>query len=710
MDRQCLICSKEIHTTVCPHCGYPENAQNEEHQLPAGTVLHDRYTVGKVLGQGGFGITYLAWDNLLNRQVAVKEFFPTGTVYRQSTHSTQVSCVIKGMIPHYERSRERFLREAQALVRFQDIPEVVNIHDFFKANNTAYIIMEFIRGVDLAKYIQHKGGSLSVDETFRLLRPVMEALAKVHKSGVIHRDISPDNIILDPMGGAKILDFGAIRVVENPDVDKELDKSTEAILKRGFAPLEQYNTRGSLGPWTDEYSICATIWYCLTGKLPEDASIRMSEGIDPDWSSIPALPEHQRRALEKGFSCRAKDRYPDMDELLAALFREEPSAVPEGTQLSADGKKQPPGQANRIKNAKLPAIAAVAFVAAVAVLVFAFGRTGANAEPSASTVPTEEVLQTSPVPILQPSEEVTPTETTAPTPYSFQVPPAYRFPREIVSAGVHHSVGIRTVSGNGSAIAAGILSDAGCNVGGWNDLVDVALGEHYTVGLHADGILICTGYNDWGACEISDWSNIACISAGWSHTVGLTPDGSVIAVGANSYGQCDVSEWRDIVAISAGTTHTVGLKADGSVVATGSTENAECDVSGWSKIVAVSTGSFFTVGLKADGTVVATGYNGFGQCNVSGWTDIVAISAGDRHTLGLKADGTVVAAGWNQRRQCDVSGWTDIVAISAGAGFSVGAKSDGTAVATGENTYHQCDVSDWNNLWLPVDNSQRLQN
>jgi len=321
-EKRCKSCFHIKENTVCPHCGYPENPQNQAHHLAVGTMLRGRYQLGRVLGQGGFGITYMAWDNLMHKTVAVKEFFPNGTVFRRNTQSPAVECINPDMVPHYEYSKTRFLREASALVKFKDIPEVVDILDFVEENNTAYIVMEFVRGVDLAKYIHNKGGSLSVEETFRILRPVMEALAAVHKGGIVHRDISPDNIILDPLGGAKLLDFGAVRAVENPDVEKGLNKSTEAILKHGFAPLEQYNTRGSLGPWTDEYALCATIYYCLTGKVPEEASLRMSEGIDPDWSRIPGLPLFQQKALQKGLSNRAKDRYPDMDSLIRALFPE----------------------------------------------------------------------------------------------------------------------------------------------------------------------------------------------------------------------------------------------------------------------------------------------------------------------------------------------------------------------------------------------------
>ena len=320
MAYRCLSCMATVEDKFCPYCGYPAAGKNDEHQLSVGTVIRDRYQIGKVLGQGGFGITYLAWDLLMRRPVAVKEFFPGGMVYRTSSASSRVECVNSTVMPHYQYSKERFLREARALVDFRDLPEVVEIYDFLEENNTAYIVMEYIKGVDLAKYIERRGGTLSVEETFRILKPIMETLAKVHRHGIVHRDISPDNIMLDPKGGAKLLDFGAVRIVEDPAVDKALNSSTEAILKRGFAPLEQYNNRGGLGPWTDEYAMCATVWYCLTGEIPADATIRVMESIDLDWSSIPGLPEHQQRALRKGVSCRAKDRYMTMDQLLEDLF------------------------------------------------------------------------------------------------------------------------------------------------------------------------------------------------------------------------------------------------------------------------------------------------------------------------------------------------------------------------------------------------------
>ena len=703
MDR-CQSCFREYDGTVCPYCG---GAQNEEHQLPVGTMIRERYKIGRVLGQGGFGITYAAWDTLLDKCVAVKEFYPSGTVFRRSELSTAVECGTKAMVPHYEYSRERFLREARALAKFQDIPEVVGLLDFVKANNTAYIVMEYVRGVDLAKYIRMKGGKLTAQETFRILKPVMEALAKVHKGGIVHRDISPDNIILDPMGGAKLLDFGAVRAVENPDVDTELNKSTEAILKQGFAPLEQYNSRGSLGPWTDEYAMCATVWYCLTGKVPEDASIRMMEGIDPDWSSIEGLPAHQQKALAKGFSCRAKDRYKDLDELLAALFPEGvpitvPGAVAQAAPIPETAVEATPVPTRPVaekatskapkKRGKKGWILAIPAVLAVLVAVAVLLPKGAKTQPE-ETLPED----TAPVQIQTDPTETEETEPPTTGPLSPEEE-AYLRAEALLEEGKlgEAAIAFGKLSGFSDARERSFTI--------WEQITvrdTVGAGDAHTVGLRADGTVVAVGWNDDGQCDVSGWTDIVAVSAGGYHTVGLRADGTAVAVGNNYYGQRDVSGWTDIVAVSASYAHTVGLRADGTVVAVGWNGQGQCDVAGWTGIVAISTGGYHTVGLRADGTAVAVGYNASGQCDVSGWTDIVAISAGDYHTVGLQADGTAVAVGWNDDGKCDVAGWTDIVAVSAGYDHTVGLRADGTVVAAGSNEYGQCDVSGWTDIRQP---------
>lgn len=727
--KRCDSCFREYEGDLCPHCG---GAQNGPHQLPVGTVLRDRYKLGRVLGQGGFGITYLGWDTLLHRPLAVKEFYPSGTVFRRTALSTEVQCDNRDMVPHYEYSKERFLREAQALVRFRDIPEIVDIQDFIRENNTAYIIMEYVRGVDLAKYIRLKGGRLSPDETFRILRPIMEALAKVHKGGIVHRDISPDNIILDPMGGAKLLDFGAVRAVEDPDVDKGLNKSTEAILKQGFAPIEQYNTRGSLGPWTDEYALCATVWYCLTGEIPTEVSLRMAEGIDPDWSSIEGLPEHQQKALEKGFSCRAKDRYKSVDGLLADLFPEEAApAIPEPAEEApveriAKKAKAPEKSGKKFWTVFTTAVLALWLV--IAVLIPKDIKTEAEEPVPQESAPTQtETQPTKPLETEPPTVALSPEEEayahaealleanklgdaaiafgklagfSDARERSFEIWDKIAV-RDTISASGAHTVGLKT---DGTVIAVGENSTGRCNLEDWSNIVAVSAGDYHIVGLRIDGTVLAVGNNEHGQCNVNSWNDIVAIDTGYDYTIGLKIDGTVLAVGNNTLGQCNEEDWINIVAISAGYNHTVGLRADGTVIAAGWNEgiqDTQCDVSDWTDIVAISAGYGYTIALRNDRTIAVAGWNSESMNAINKWSNIIAIDAGNYHVVGLKTDGSILTMGDNMNGQCNAHVWTDIVAVSAGGWHTAGIKFDGSLIAVGNNGYGQCNISYWTDIQMP---------
>ena len=317
---------------ICEHCGYDESHPNAPHQLPAGTVLKEQYLVGKVLGQGGFGITYLGWDLYLDIPVAIKEYFPSGSVMREVSITMEVVSCSGDEGVRFRNNKERFMREAKMLARFSQVPEIVQVRNFFLANNTAYIVMEYVEGINLKQYVKANGGKLSVEETFRILRPMIRTLCKVHKAGLVHRDISPDNIMMLPGGGAKLLDFGAVRDVGTQvSADRDLTKSTEAILKQGYAPIEQYQKRGALGPWTDVYALCATIYYCLTGQVPPDAPERLLEDEDMDFKAeIPELTDDQAAALAHGMELRAEKRTASMDELYEELFgAAKPEPVPQ---------------------------------------------------------------------------------------------------------------------------------------------------------------------------------------------------------------------------------------------------------------------------------------------------------------------------------------------------------------------------------------------
>ena len=705
-QKQCPGCMEIKSGTVCEHCGYDERRQNAPHQLQAGTVLQGRYLVGRALGQGGFGITYLGWNQYLETRVAIKEYYPSVFVERNATYNTSLVCKTQKMVEPFQENRMRFLREARTLAKLQEVPQIVSIHDFFEVNNTAYIVMEYLQGSDLRDYVKKRGGRLTAAETLSILRPVMAALVKVHEAGLVHRDISPDNIMLQHDGSVKLMDFGAVRTVNNPDVDKELTQATQAIAKRGFAPIEQYSEKGSIGPWTDEYALCATVYYCMTGRVPESAPDRIMEGSELDWEQIDGLTTRQKQILRKGTAIHAKDRYSSIRELMDALFAQTAQADAE---LEAAKREAERKEAERREAEKLEAERREAErLEAARREAERLEAERLEAERREAEQRAAEKLKTTPKSGKNKRLLLLGAIVLAAVILGVAIAPKNNSKnnysidefaqRDTVNTGALHTVGLKS---DGSVVAVGNNTHGQCDVSDWRDIVAVSAGELHTVGLKSDGTVMAVGYNGHGQCDVTGWRDIVAVSAGGTHTVGLKSDGTAVAVGDNWHGQCNVSGWRDIVAVSAGTYHTVGLKSDGTAVAAGDNGDGRCKVSGWRDIVAVSAGATHTVGLKSDGSVVAVGNNTGGQCNVKGWRDIVVVSAGGYHTVGLKSDGTVVATGWNDNGQCDVSDWRDIVAVSAGTYHTVGLKSDGTVVAVGNNGQGQRDVSGWKDIRMP---------
>lgn len=320
-ERRCYGCMRITEKgQKCKYCGSDECIINESHQLAAGTMLQEQYLVGRVLGQGGFGITYIALDMHLDTVVAIKEYYPAGAVSRNTGISSLVSSIGNTAGTVFEKNKERFVREAKTLVKLSDIEEIVQVRSFFQENNTAYIVMEYVEGVNLKEYVKARGGRLSREEIFRIFLPFIQALGKVHKAGIVHRDISPENIMMLPDGKGKLIDFGAVRNVGDVTVGYIPTKSTEAILKQGYAPPEQYQSRGNIGPWTDVYSLCATICYCLTGDVPPDAPERMLGGqqIELCSSGIDISPELEKVILH-GMELKKSERILNMEELYEQL-------------------------------------------------------------------------------------------------------------------------------------------------------------------------------------------------------------------------------------------------------------------------------------------------------------------------------------------------------------------------------------------------------
>ena len=339
--------------------------------LAVNTVLAGKYLVGPVLGEGGFGITYAGYDLNMETRIAIKEYFPVELVTRDTTRRSVGGGgkVYGGSVPSangasvsgnlssgvsssgsgsdrvislsgeksktYQQGLKKYVDEARNVSQFADIPGIVSVKDFFYENNTAYIVMEYIEGISLKEYLKQKGGQLPEEEALAILRPVLEALEKVHAAGIVHRDISPDNIMLTfaeegktgagqsgasaiygNISAVKLIDFGAARMTSKND-----QKSLTIILKHGYAPEEQYRSHGEQGPWTDVYALCAVLYRMLTGKVPEPAMDRLfSDGLkrpeELGGKVTPAVSE----AIMRGLAVKKEDRIQSVRELMDALY------------------------------------------------------------------------------------------------------------------------------------------------------------------------------------------------------------------------------------------------------------------------------------------------------------------------------------------------------------------------------------------------------
>lgn len=309
-----------------------ENEKNL-YSLQRNTELIGRYVIQEVLGQGGFGITYLGIDKLYGNKAAIKEYYPQEIAMRKAQYEDVVTVTSIEEKNNYDKGKKRFLDEAQVMARFNKNEGIVKILDFFEANNTAYIVMEYLEGITLKQYLG-KYGVIQFRNLIEMMLPLLEALIEIHSQGLIHRDISPDNIMVQHNGKVKLMDFGAAR-----DYTESGNKSLSVILKPGYAPPEQYQTHGVQGPWTDIYALCATIYKCLTGITPPDAIARVMDDKfkEPDQLDGKLSPDI-KKILWKGMNIFPEERYQDIvefgEDVCDALFIPE-----ENKKLDLDNEK-----------------------------------------------------------------------------------------------------------------------------------------------------------------------------------------------------------------------------------------------------------------------------------------------------------------------------------------------------------------------------------
>ncbi|MEE3492602.1 protein kinase domain-containing protein [Ruminococcus sp.] len=319
----CFHCMHEKgDAEICPHCHAQGSVEPQPHQIVPGTVIGNRYTLGNVIGEGGFGITYIGLDNTLGVTVAVKEYYPFGWCDRNTTAGNTVAVTSDDKSEFFEKGRSRFLNEARTLAGFQKDPGVVDVIDCLEENHTAYIVMEYLYGITLREYLK-QNGTLAPDQAVRMLLPSMRALAKIHNAGVIHRDISPDNIMMLRDGSLKLMGFGTARDYDNAD-----NRSTSNMLRQGYAPAEQYRRNDEQGPWTDVYGMCATIYRAITGITPVDSIDRVQQDTlrRPSQCGVNISPA-MGNALMYGMAVNRENRCPDMPTLIG-MFEQALSGQP----------------------------------------------------------------------------------------------------------------------------------------------------------------------------------------------------------------------------------------------------------------------------------------------------------------------------------------------------------------------------------------------
>ncbi|SEF58454.1 PASTA domain, binds beta-lactams [Eubacterium ruminantium] len=323
----CLGCMEQYDDRfeVCPYCGYIEGTgPKEPYHLMPGTVLQGKYIVGKSIGYGGFGVTYIGYDYMLNHKIAIKEYLP-GEFSTRSAGENTVTVFEGEKHEQFENGIDKFVEEARKLAAFRDIEGIVKVYDSFKENNTAYIVMEYLEGKTIKDILEYEG-RMEVERAIMYIVPILDALTQIHSVGLLHRDISPDNIFVTNDGRVKLIDFGAARYASSTH-----SKSLSVIVKQGYAPQEQYRSRGDQGAWSDVYAAAATLYKMITGITPQDA---MERGIKDELKTPRKLgvkiPKNKQNALLNAMNLKIEKRTQSAGEFKEQLLK--------GTKRIGDGK------------------------------------------------------------------------------------------------------------------------------------------------------------------------------------------------------------------------------------------------------------------------------------------------------------------------------------------------------------------------------------
>ncbi len=415
----CYHCMQRLDAgeSVCPVCGH-DNSQvyTSPDILHAGMILHGKYLVGRMLGRGGFGITYIGFDLVLRVKVAIKEYFPMGVGIREPNSSRVVAATSFSDSNGFEKGRDEFQAEAVTLARFNS-ESIVHVRDYFLENGTAYIVMDFIDGNSLTKEVEVNGGRISWERVLSLFKPLIPELGKIHEEHLIHRDIKPDNIKIVTNKNKKteqlvLLDFGAARSF----VSAQVTHTYEAMVTPGYAPIEQYSAKSRQGPYSDVYALSATMYAMITGEVPANATDRMMGVSDlKSFSELGiSVPENVEKAIFHGLAVRSDDRPQTMKEFYDELYNSVPPSQPTPPPLPPTPPLPPPHP--------IPWIIILAGVlAACGVIYFVFFR-GSISPAKTPTPVAVESSEFTDTPVLSASNTPRPTKTPVPSATSTALP------------------------------------------------------------------------------------------------------------------------------------------------------------------------------------------------------------------------------------------------------------------------------------------------
>lgn len=336
IDHLCPGCMQSNPTpdSPCPHCGYSKNTQPLKNALPVFSILEGKYLIGRALGKGGFGITYLAMHLPTETIVAIKEYFPSTLACRASDNET-VLPEMENQKLYFHTGMRSYAKEGEILQRLSGTSGIVQFREMLFCNNTAYIVMEYVPGLSLKKYMKQQKTPFTESEALTLMWPILMALQSMHQKGLIHRDVSPENLMYRPDHTLTLIDFGAAREFSDDD-----DENLTVILKRGYAPEEQYHSDSRQGPWTDVYAVCAVLYHMLTGILPQDATSRIENDQLIPISRIPDISVRPNvcHAIEKGLQVDALERYAGIKDFMKDLYAEPLKTVPAEENIPKDEK------------------------------------------------------------------------------------------------------------------------------------------------------------------------------------------------------------------------------------------------------------------------------------------------------------------------------------------------------------------------------------